>query len=106
MTLTEKFKNLTPGQREKFNTLKDSAGLDAFLTETGIELTYEEKAQTLEYITSGKLPLADEELENVAGGGCGGEPVTCTKCGSTNVRRTTNPHDFNTFRCMSCGRSW
>ena len=71
MTLTEKFKGLTPGQREKFNALKDSAGLDAFLSETGLELTDEEKAQVLEYIASGKLPLADEELDNVAGGGCG-----------------------------------
>ena len=35
MTLTERFETLTPDQREKFNALKDGAGLDAFLTETG-----------------------------------------------------------------------
>ena len=71
MTLTGKFLGLTSGQREKFYTLKDSVGLEAFLSETGFELTVEEKAQVLEYIASGKLPLADEELDNVAGGGCG-----------------------------------
>jgi len=69
MTFTEKFANLTPEQREKFNALKDGAGLDAFLSETGMELTAEEKAQVMKYIESGKLPLSEEELETVAGGG-------------------------------------
>jgi len=71
MTLTGKFIGLTPEQREKFNALKDSVGLEAFLSETGLELKVEEKAQVLEYIASGILPLADEELDNVAGGRCG-----------------------------------
>ena len=70
MTLHEKFAALTPEQREKFSALKDGAGLDAFLTETGFELTDEEKAQITELILSGKLPLSDDELENAAGGGC------------------------------------
>ena len=74
MNLTERFAALTPEQREKFNALKDGAGLDAFLTETGFELTDEEKTQILEYIASGQLPLADEELESVAGG-CGDMPL-------------------------------
>jgi len=68
MTIAEKFANLTPEQREKFNALKDGAGLDAFLSETGMELTAEEKAQVMKYIEFGKLPLSEEELENVAGG--------------------------------------
>ena len=68
MTFTEKFANLTPEHLEKFNALKDGAGLDALLTESGIELTAEEKTKVLEYIESGKLSLADEELDNVAGG--------------------------------------
>ena len=68
MTQKENFKGITPEHLEKFKVLKDSAGLDALLTEAGIELTAEEKTKVLEYIESGKLPLADEELENVAGG--------------------------------------
>jgi len=68
MTITEKFATLTTEQQEKFNALKDGAGLDAFLSDTGLELTEEEKAQALEFIESGKLPLTDEEVNAVAGG--------------------------------------
>ena len=108
MTLTDKFRGLTPGQREKFNALKDSVGLEAFLFETGLELTVEEKAQVLEYIVSGKLSLADEELDNVAGGGClSGSSMTCPKCGSTNVKKISNLNHFNNrYRCFSCDYSW
>jgi len=74
MTLQEKFAALTPEQREQFSALKDRAGLDTFLTETCLELAADEKAQVLEYIASGQLPLADDELESVAGG-CGDMPL-------------------------------
>ncbi|MCL2096229.1 MAG: hypothetical protein FWH10_04910 [Oscillospiraceae bacterium] len=70
MTLTQKFAALTPEQQEKFKALKDSAALDAFLAENSLTLTDEEKAQAAEYFKTGKLPLPDEELDNVAGG-CG-----------------------------------
>ena len=43
MTLIEKFATLTPEQREKFKALKDGAGLDAFLAETGAAFSQEEK---------------------------------------------------------------
>ena len=76
MTLTEKFAGLTPAQRERFNTIKDTAELDIFLAETAITLTAEEKEQTASYIASGRMPLADEELESVAGGLCGNKPGT------------------------------
>ena len=68
MTITEKFATLTTEQQEKFNALKDGAGLDAFLSDTGLELTEEEKAQVLEFIETGKLPIDDDELDAVAGG--------------------------------------
>ena len=70
MTLTEKVRALIPTQREAFNIVKDEAGLEKFLAETGVTLTDEERAQTSEFLKSGKLPLEDEELTNVAGG-CG-----------------------------------
>jgi len=70
MTLTEKFAALTPEQREQFKAVKTAEQLDAFLTDNKLELSVEEKAQALEYLEKGVLPLADEELENVAGGGC------------------------------------
>ncbi|MCL2078569.1 MAG: hypothetical protein FWH17_01855 [Oscillospiraceae bacterium] len=69
MTMQEKFAALTPLQREKLDELKDNAKMEAFLSENDIKLTDEEKTQILEFIESGKLPLSDEQLENVAGGG-------------------------------------
>ena len=69
MTLKEKFAKFTPEQQESFLVaVKDGAGLDAFLSENSLELTSEEKAQALEFLKSGKLPLSDEELKNAAGG--------------------------------------
>jgi len=68
VTLAEKFANLTPKQYVKFNSLKGNAGLKIFLSETKIVLTTDERARLLELIESGKLPLLDEELKNVAGG--------------------------------------
>ena len=68
MNLTERFAALTPEQREKFYTVSDSAGLDAFLAETDAALSQEEKARVMELITTGMLPIADEELDNAAGG--------------------------------------
>jgi len=100
MTLLEKLRILTPGQWGKFHALKDGAGLDTLLAETAIELTAEEKAQALEYIESGKLPIADEELAGVAGGS--GMTVTCTKCWSKDTDFDWGPGYYN-FLCKKCG---
>jgi hypothetical protein len=77
MKLMEKLEALTPGQKEKFSSVATEQELDAFINEIGAELTAEERAAAWKYIeagqpkTEGKAALADEELENVAGGGCG-----------------------------------
>ena len=68
MTLQEKFASLTTEQHRKFSAIEDGAGLDTFLTETGLELTADEKEQVTEFITSGKQPLSDDDLDAVAGG--------------------------------------
>jgi hypothetical protein len=68
MSIIEKIATLTPEQQESFSALKDSAALDAFLRDTGLELTNEEKEAALSLIENGKLPLADDELNEVAGG--------------------------------------
>ena len=67
MTLIEKFATLTPAQRERFDALKDGTGLDAFLSETELELSAEEKEQATELITSGKLLIPDGELDAAVG---------------------------------------
>ena len=76
MNLNEKFNVLTPEQAEKLETVLNEAQLDAFLAETGISLTNEEKKAAIAYIVAsraeppkgGKEGLADEELDNVSGG--------------------------------------
>jgi len=68
MTLTQKFANLSPEQREQFAAVKDGAALDTFLAEHGITLTDDERQSALEYFQSGILPLDDDDLDAVAGG--------------------------------------
>ncbi len=68
MTLTEKFKELKPEQRDELANLKDFTELDAFTSKHSIELSEEEKLEAKEYLESGKLPLGDDELDMVAGG--------------------------------------
>jgi hypothetical protein len=82
MTLTEKFTNLTPEQKEKFSALKTAEALDDFLAAEKITLTAEEKNTALEYITTGMTALADEDLDAVAGGIEKFSPgEICPKCG-------------------------
>ena len=68
MTLMEKFATLAPEQQEQFKLIKNVEQLDAFLADNKLELPEEDRKQLLEYFETGKLPLADEELENAAGG--------------------------------------
>ena len=48
--------------------------------------------------------LADEELDNVSGGGCD-NPITCPNCGSSNY--FPNSHRSPTYYyCSDCNYSW
>ena len=87
MTLIEKFAALTPQKLVKFNEVKDEAALDAFHAENSITLTEDEKTKLTEFVGSSKLPLADEELDKVAGGWRVPTPDVkeCPLCGSTNI---------------------
>ena len=68
MTLTQKIAGLTPEQREKLGTVKDEAGLNAFVAENSIELTDEDKKEALSYFETGVTPMSDDDMEAVAGG--------------------------------------
>jgi hypothetical protein len=68
MTTAEKFAALTPAQQEKMESLKDSTEFDAFLRETGLDLTDEEKSAAISLIESGLVPLSDDEMDDIAGG--------------------------------------
>ena len=102
MNITEKFSTLTQEQRELFNTVKDGAGLEAFLGQSGMMLTPEEKTAALEFVASGLLPLDDDELDAVAGG-CSASDVrygTCPKCGGEGTYKI----EGNSYAsCSACG---
>ena len=74
MTLIQKIASLTPEQREKLGAVKDEAALNAFATENGIELTEQDKKDALAYFENGVIPMSDDDMDAVAGGGKGGNP--------------------------------
>ena len=69
MTLTQKIASLTPEQREKLGTVKDEKALVAFAAEAGIELTEQDKKDALAYFENGVIPMSDDDMDAVAGGG-------------------------------------
>ena len=88
---------LTKEMIAKAKEAKTVEELVVLAKENGIELTFEEAEECFTKLhKSGEL--ADEELDNVAGGGCGGANVTCVKCHSSNISITINGH-----QCKECG---
>lgn len=65
----------TPGQLEKAKAAKAAEELLALAKENGIELTDEDAAKYFAELHK-EGALADDELDNVAGGGCGGDSST------------------------------
>jgi hypothetical protein len=87
--LLDKFAAITEEQAKEFAAAveaKDMAAVEAFCQKRGIDLAADERDAAAEFFKTGKMPLADDELENVAGG-CGFESNgdTCPKCHSKNV---------------------
>ena len=105
MALQEKIAKLTPEQWEKLDAVKDETALDAFVSEHGIELTAEERGQILEYFKTGVLPLADEELDNVAGGGCRTQHWECHYCGASGKYEVPRGQP-GLWSCPYCGRKF
>ena len=80
MNLIEKLTSLAPEHQERIALLENETQLDSFLEETGAVLTPEEKETAIAYLHAkkdepcvisakqGSQELADEELDNVAGG--------------------------------------
>ncbi len=62
---------LTPELLKKAKAAPSSAALLALAEENGLNLTAEEAASYFARFHPGTGTLADEELENVTGGGCG-----------------------------------
>ena len=76
-------KNLTPELMEKARTAKTTDELLALAKENGIEMTAEEAGIFFAQLNPASGELSDDELDNVAGGGCktssGQTVVSCGK---------------------------
>lgn len=75
---------------EKAKTAKSIEELTAIAKESGIELTEDQAQVYFTRLNSPSGELADEELDNVAGGGSCGSFPGLNKC-------------YDGWRCLSCG---
>lgn len=65
-------KNFTPEQLNAVLACKTTDELIALAKENGFELTEEKAKGYLSEIAEMEVSLSDEEMKNIAGGGCGG----------------------------------
>ena len=96
---------------QKAKEAKSAEELLALAKENDIELT-EEEAENLFDRLHATGELADEELENAAGGGgCTGPDSynECPKCGSHLIGWTEKQYLLYSktfYKCYSCGHNW
>ena len=88
---------LTKELLAKIKETKTVEELVALAKENEMELTLEEAEKYYaKFHQTGEM--SDDELDNVAGGGCDRKNDACRKCGSYNIRITSN-----SCRCFDCG---
>jgi hypothetical protein len=131
--LLEKFAAFTVEQKKQLTAHKDMdmAALEAFCKTHGIDLAADERGAMAEYFKTGKMPLADQELENVAAGQCSTsiriwppailmDWTRCPKCKSANCYHLKSdgtartgvvcdaymPMIFTNYCCKDCGHKW
>ena len=96
--------NFTAEQLEAAKAAKSPEELVTMAKEQGHEITLEQAAA---FLKQGEL--ADEELANVAGGGCG-KKVHCPSCYSENLNCTMRQKsEYNweyKYTCKDCGNKW
>jgi hypothetical protein len=111
-SLQEKIGAITEEQEKELAAAleaKDIAALEAFCQKHGIELAADEKNVAAEYFKTGKLPLSDQELENVAGGVCFLDPIfdPCPQCQSGDMSDYKFSYsDVLYHKCNKCGWVW
>ena len=88
----------------KAREAKSVEELMALAKETGIELTEEDAKMYFEQLNAKKGELSDDELEDVAGGGCLGEEERyCPNC-QTRLEMRGSCHGLYIFyQCNNCG---
>lgn len=93
--------NFTPEQMKLAKAAKSAEELLSAAKEQGIHLT-EQEAQTYYSQLHNSGELADDELENVTGGGCLGNPTRpCPRCDASMKQ------NGDLWQCPFCGhREW
>ena len=88
----------------KAKEAKSVEELIALAKENGIELTEEDAKMYFEQLSAKKGELSDDELEDVAGGGCLGEEERyCPNC-QTRLEMRGSCHGLYLFyQCNNCG---
>jgi hypothetical protein len=106
MTLIEKIAALTPEQQEQAKAMGEAEQLIAFLTECGTALDDADRAEVKEYFDRGAVALSDEELENVAGGGCGpsDQEKRWAQQAAAEGRRVKYALGGQRDKCWQCGK--
>ena len=94
--------NFTAEQLEAAKAAKSPKELVIMAKEQGHEITLEQAAV---FLKQGEL--ADEELANVAGGGCLYEPnyAKCPNCRSEDLKVFFMENGTD-FECKTCGHKW
>lgn len=99
--------NLTMEQLQAAKEAKSPEELVALAKEQGYDITLEQAAAFLNPDAVKTGEIADEELDNVAGGGCGGtSKIKCSRCSSTNVEVKNLGAKYTSYKCRDCNYSW
>jgi predicted ribosomally synthesized peptide with nif11-like leader len=110
-------KNLTPEMIEKAKVAKSAEELLALAKESGVEMTAEEATTYFAQLNPKSGELDDNDLDNVAGGACGGgvrvgdtvrvtSGETCTICGGNmGTVKAVGAMAIGAVVCMNCSDS-
>ena len=106
---------ITPELLEEARAAESAESIAAIAREKGIEMGAEEAEAVFAMIHGADGEIADEELDGVAGGGCG-EPsrLECPACGApypSIIKRESfydqlGPYEHITFECGLCRHTW
>lgn len=89
---------------KKAKETKSAEQLRKLAEENGIQLTMEQAEQAYEQLHQGSVELADEELDNVSGGGCSSSG--CPYCGSNNLEFHGMCMQYDVIYCSDCHRTF
>lgn len=90
--------NFTPEMIEKAKAAKTAEELLALAQENGVEMSEEEAKTCFAQLQPVPGELSDDDLNNVAGGGCGGAVAETFKLGDKVKIRSGLP-----YKCKVCG---